>query len=297
MAQVWAAHDWLKPAVGQAWQNTRGRILFQWHCNFANSCGRCIEMAGAIGRWWPLPLHRGCRCSNVPIRPGEVSAPGLDYREEVRKLDPVQQTRVIGAANLKLVEAGLVEWGQVVDRTRIKTLRQVIDERRLTPEQLRGAGVPEATIRAALADLNTPAVELAARRRETLVAALQGRGLTREQLRTEIGRRLAARVGIRRPSDGMGGPPVPPVPPAPPIPGLADLPAAVLPIAVYVRDRISDDSVPKPGQPRKIAGPTPDGGSHAVVTVLEDGSWLVVEIDAQGDEIRRTIVPPLRRPA
>lgn len=202
---------------GDVFVNGTGKTLYQWRCSFANSCGRCVEMANRIGKWWPLPLHRGCTCRNAPVHPGQAAEPFLDYREEVAKLDPDQKRRVIGAANLRLVEAGLVDWSDVVDRTRIKALREVVAERKLTVDQMARAGVARWDAEEAFDAVHTPAHALAAQRRKDLVEKLKAGGLTPDQIRDAFGRRVAGKVGIGGPSGGQN-PPLPPIAPPPPPP-------------------------------------------------------------------------------
>lgn len=202
---------------GEAWTNTTGKILFQWVCNFSNSCGRCIEQANTVGSWHPLPAHRGCSCRNVPVPPGYEAAPWIDYQAEVRALDPDQQRRVIGAANWRLVESGAVRWDDVVQRTRIRPLKEVVARHGLSVRDLTSAGVPRHQATSTWAAVHTPERLAAAASREDLVRRLRSGGLTAEEVRREVAGRLAERVGI---GGGPSGPTrlrvvVPPPPPEP----------------------------------------------------------------------------------
>lgn len=213
---------------GESFTNTTGRVLWQLRVRFENSCGRCIADANRIGPRWPTPYHRGCNCTNVPIMPGATAEPFLDFQDEVRKLDKTQQRRVMGAANWRLVEAGVVAWEDVVNRQRIKTFREVVALKKLTVDQLRKAGIPRALAERTVADAETKRKTRNAVQSDA-VARLRKLGVSDEQIRDEFKRRLKLRVlggGGNPPPAGPGaappqpapdpGPADPPPPPPPP---------------------------------------------------------------------------------
>jgi hypothetical protein len=206
---------------GDVWTNDTGRVLYQLRVLFSNSCGRCIADANKIGPWWPVPYHRGCNCTNSPIAPGQRAQPFVDFREEIRKLDPKQQTRVIGRASLDLVESGKVTWEQVVTRQRIKTLEQIVSEQKLTVKDLRGAGVPKGVAQRAYDAVHTPVHQQAATVRAETVQKLAAKGVTREEVQTIVSDRLAGRVAIGGPNrvaERIRVQPAPAPTPAPPRP-------------------------------------------------------------------------------
>lgn len=227
--------------------NTTDRILFQARCSFANSCARCIELANQIGPWFPFPLHRKCSCSNVPIPPGHDAAPFLDYQREVAQLDPAQRRRVMGLGNWRLVESGTVAWSDVVSRTAIRPLAEVVARERLSLDALAAAGVPRPQAVRAWAEANAPERLATAAAQARLVERLRAAGLTADEVRREVASRLAARVGIAGGPSGSGtiAPPKPPTPPPKPRPKPRP-PAPPPPPA------------PKPFEPRPQPKPRPE---------------------------------------
>jgi hypothetical protein len=51
-----------------------------------------------------------------------------------------------------------------------------------------------------------------------------------------------------------------------------------------------DEEAPKP--PRRIDGPTPNGGVYSILYTHDDGSKEGVEFDADDNQIWRTYFPP-----
>lgn len=127
---------------GATWANDTDRVLYQLHVTFHNSCANCIQYAGQISTYWNVPFHRNCSCTNVPIPPGGHSRPFVDFREEVQGLDRDQQARVLGRASLTLIERGVIGWEDVVLRSRIRPLHEVVARKRLTVDAMVRSGVP-----------------------------------------------------------------------------------------------------------------------------------------------------------
>ncbi len=213
---------------GKSWTNQTGKIAWQFHCRFANSCGRCIQLAGLIGPFWPVPIHPRCNCRSVMVCPGETAAPFVDYYAEVQALDATQQARVMGAANYRLVESGIVPWDEVVTRGRIRTLAEVVDRLGLTATELSKAGIPKIIATRALAVGQAIEVQAADRAREFLIDVLKSQGFSVDQIRGEVRRRLAARIGLRRRPEPPPKPPGP-IPPKRPSPPRRPLPSGSSP--------------------------------------------------------------------
>lgn len=172
--------------------------------------------------------------------PGAEAEPFLDFREEIRQLDKAQQRRVIGAANWRLVEAGVVPWEDVVTRQRIKTFREVVALKKLTVEQLRKVGIPRGLAETTVRDAETKRRTRNAVQSDA-VARLRRLGVSDEVIRDEVKRRLKARIlggggGGTRPGPAappQGPPPGPDPgpaapPPAPPVKGLTAKPSPTL---------------------------------------------------------------------
>lgn len=204
--------------AGDEWQNDTGKVQYQLLVSWHNSCGQCIQFDHAIGPYWGIPLHRGCRCRQKAIAPGARAAPFVDFMSKIDGLDVKQQGVVVGRSNLLLIQKGIVTWEDVVTPTRIRDLREVVARQKLTVPVLTRAGVRKDIAERAFATVHTPAHELAERTRAELVAKLRGAGLTDAQIQQAAGERLARRVTIGSgPSGGMGfaAKPTTPVPPRP----------------------------------------------------------------------------------
>lgn len=209
----------LNGEAGETWTNDGAKVLYQLIVKFQNSCGVCIQFANAIGAFWPIPFHRNCRCVARAIWPGQQAAPYVDYLEEIRKLDPKQQAVAVGASNWRLLEAGKVKWDDVVTKTRVRTLQEVVSKNKLGVDQLVKAGVKPWIAEAAYKSVNTPAHVLANEARKELIDKLQQVGLSHKEIKEGFGERMAKRVIV-----GPGPTPPPPKPkppnPTPLLPGI-----------------------------------------------------------------------------
>jgi len=192
--------------AGTVYVNTTDKILWQYQCQFRNSCGRCIQFAGLIGPWWPLPLHRRCNCRNVPVPPGESAAPFVDFRKEVEELDPAQQAVVMGRSNYALVRSGKVDWKDVVHPRRVLNFREVVDGKNLSVAEMVRVGVSPVQARNAVAVVRSPEILAADRRRIELVRILEAQGMTRDAIAAAVAKKLAARVGVAAGPSGPSGP-------------------------------------------------------------------------------------------
>jgi hypothetical protein len=186
---------------GDVWVNSTNKILWQFHCNFSNSCGLCIQFANQLGPYWPIPLHHNCNCRNVAVRPGAEASPFIDYQQAVAELDEKQQARVMGASNWKLVESGTVKWSDVVTRARVKDFHQVVAEQKLTVKQMTAVGISPYQANKALGLITTPAHAAATAARKTLVEELEAEGLTMAEVRAKLVEILKQRLVARRGRD------------------------------------------------------------------------------------------------
>lgn len=162
--------------------------------------------------------------------------------EKIRELDPIQQARVMGVSNWKLVESKVVAFRDVVTEGRIRDLREVVSRNKLTVAELRNAGIDKAAAEHAYASVHTAAHDLAAESRKKLFETLRLKGMTDAEARRAVGERLAGRLTIRRPPPSP--PPSPLPPPAPLTPpqlakavGVTLKPAAAVPGAPVLPGR------------------------------------------------------------
>lgn len=172
-------------------------MQWQFRCQFNRSCARCIQLANLIGPYWPIPIHYKCVCQNVPVAPGQLADPFLDFQEEVRGLDPAQQAVVMGRSNWALVESGAVRWEDVVTRARIRTFREVVARERLSVEALVRAGVKPGPARQAVESTATDAQTQAEAGRRIMAEILAQHGLSTREIAGAVGGRLKLRVGVQ----------------------------------------------------------------------------------------------------
>jgi hypothetical protein len=180
---------------GTRWYNDTSKVKYQLYVNFENSCGACIQWAGRIGTWFNVPFHYNCRCRNIPIPPKAQAKPFIDFQKAIRELDENQQRLVIGKANWQLVEKGVVEWKDVVTRTRVRSLADVVDLKNLDVRDMTKAGVNPKTAETAFAMARSPAVNAANATRDAAIERLKQLGMTGDQIANAVAKRLTERVG------------------------------------------------------------------------------------------------------
>lgn len=251
---------------GTTWTNDTGKIRYQMQVQFSNSCGVCIQYAGAIGSYWPIPFHRGCRCQNVPIYPGGTSQPFVDFMAEIKALPPQQQSVAVGASNWRLIESGKVDWKEVVTPTRVRDLREVVARNKLSVKDMVKAGVKPRWAEAAHASVNTPEHQVVRQVRQELVDRLKGAGGSSEQIKEAVASRLAARVGI---TQGPSGPQAMPIKPFTPMP--------LFPLAAQVHEVVKTLELPRP-QMAKVAD-VPDFHGN----VAEAETWFREQLGDRAD--------------
>lgn len=183
-------------APGERWVNETDKTWWQLKVSLINSCGQCVQYANTLARFWPVPFHPGCNCRSVPVTPGQRAEPFLDFREEIRQLPESQQSSIMGAANYELVQKGVVQWEDVVGRSGIKPFWQVVQKHRLSVDTLTKAGIPRSQAEQTLARLNSPEQLALQQKHKAIYDQLLAAGLTPEQIRDEITKRLAARFGL-----------------------------------------------------------------------------------------------------
>jgi hypothetical protein len=214
---------------GDTYTNDTGRVLYQLIVNWHFSCGLCAQYDHAIGPSWPIPFHRNCRCHQLALWPGMESQPYVDFRAKINELDHREQGKVVGRSNLILIENGVVQWSDVVTRTRIRELREVVSIKKLDTKTMANVGVEPQIAEQAYASVHTSAHQFAEETRRRLVEAILAKGVERDKLRQVVSERLAARVTISMGPSGPGSLPVTPTdltpPPTPPSPKPATTPS------------------------------------------------------------------------
>ena len=203
---------------GTTWTNDGPKVQYQLLVDWHNSCGLCAQYDHAVGPIWPTPFHRGCRCRQKPIWPGESAAPFVDFRAKIAELDRTQQSRVVGRANLDLIESGVLQWDDVVTSNRVRTLREVVSREKLSIDAMVKAGVQRGQAERTFEAVHTPAHQLAEDARRAALKHLADLGVGKAEVREHFGEAMASRVTIaagpsQRPPGWNGGLFVGPKPP------------------------------------------------------------------------------------
>jgi hypothetical protein len=154
----------------------------------------CAQYESCIGPPWPIPLCHGCNCRQSAIPVGATSRPFVDFLEEIRSLSLDQKHAVMGKGKWEIFAAGLVMWSDVVTPSRVREFHEVMDIKRLTIDQMVGAGVPVADVIAAWNLVHTPEREAVEARRKELLTKLMAHGLSKEEITRQIAADLAARI-------------------------------------------------------------------------------------------------------
>ncbi len=136
---------------GVAWLNQTGRVRYQFRADLVRTCGACLQYHGVVGPWWPIPIHWGCRCRQKAIGPGQAAEPFADFRKLLEGMTKSQRAAAVGVGNYRLLRAGLVEWGDVVTASRVRSLRDVLALTRIGRKAALDAGVRPADVDAAAA--------------------------------------------------------------------------------------------------------------------------------------------------
>jgi hypothetical protein len=143
----------------------------------------------------------------VAIYPNKTSAPYQDWRKMIADLPEEQRVKVVGKANMQLIDQGVVKWEDVVTTNRVRLLREVVSREKLTVDQMTKAGVKERWAKDAWASVNTPAHQLAAQQRTELLKQILDMGIKPQHLKEMFGERMAARIGIFSGPSGTSGMP------------------------------------------------------------------------------------------
>jgi hypothetical protein len=182
---------------GTTWTNDTGKVRFQFIASLHNTCGACLQYHLAIGPRWPIPLHRRCRCRQVPVQIGAAAPePFVDFRKVLADLPHDQQVAAIGASNYKLLSAGVVEWDEIVTQYRVRTLREVLALNKVSLETALKTGIKPQWIKFAHEAVHTPEAELIQQHRAELIEKIKARGVSHNQLVHEISRGLVAQAQI-----------------------------------------------------------------------------------------------------
>ncbi len=170
-----------------------------------------VETASTLYTFGGGQVSSNCRCRQVAIYPNSESLAFVDFREKIADLDEAQRANLVGRSNLKLIDAGVVRWDDVVTQGRILDLREVVSAKRLSVERMVDAGVSKGVAEKAWESVHTLAHEQAFDVRREAIGRLRDLGVQRETARRLVAERLASRVSV---AAGPSGPQPAPLPPA-----------------------------------------------------------------------------------
>lgn len=182
---------------GERWTNDGPRVMFQFVAELRNTCGACLSYHMAISTFWPIPIHRRCRCSQRPVRPGQTAEPWVDFRAILDGMDDSQKRAAVGSSLYRLIKRGVVEWSDAVTGSRVRTLREVVARGKLTVDAMVKAGVREPIAQHAWQAVNTPELAVVKAHRKSLVQALEGAGVKRDKLIEAAAEKLADRIVVQ----------------------------------------------------------------------------------------------------
>lgn len=271
----------IRGAPGTRWDNDTGKVAYQFIVNRKNTCGLCYQFDHAISTSsWPIPLHFGCRCVQRLVYPNATAQAFVDFRKTIRDLDPSQRNRVVGAGNLRLIEANVVRWEDVVTESRIRDLTEVVSLKRLTVKQMVDVGIPKGRAQALYDAAQSGPQTAADESRRRILAALEQRGVDANRVRREVAERIARRVRTETPGGG-GTPPAPapnPAQPAPRAPTIASIPKPppIMP-PVGVTFKLQGNAANYQRAWRDMLGRVPTESEVAALAGAVDGAEVVAK--------------------
>jgi len=182
---------------GTTWVNDTGKVRWQLICRLSNTCGACLQYHLAIGPSWPIQLHFGCNCQQVQIQPGaEAPHKFVDFRELLDGMRHDQQVAAIGAANYKLLKAGVVKWTDIVTKYRVRTLREVMALNKVSLETAIKARVKPAIAKEAYEAVHAPEAEMVRQHRQELLDKLKGARVSSEYFVNQLARATVGQAEI-----------------------------------------------------------------------------------------------------
>jgi hypothetical protein len=179
---------------GTRWFNGTKVAWWQLECSLINTCGSCFQWHLQIAEYWALGLHRGCRCRQHPIAPGQYGMPFADYRAILEAMDESQHDAAVGSANWKLLKAGIVQWSDVVTGYRVRSLHEVVAREKITVAEMIKAKIDRKTAEEAFAMVNTPEHKIFEAQIKQAASKLKEAGLSDEQIVRGFAEKIVPRI-------------------------------------------------------------------------------------------------------
>ena len=139
-------------------------------------------------------VNSNCRCHAYPLAPGSKAEPWADFREILRDLPEGQKFKAIGQAAYRLLEAGTIQWSDVVTSARVRPLFEIVAREKLSIDTMVKAGVNRQVATEAFAMVNTPLHQAIEAHRMKLIGQLRNAGLTDEQIKQGFAEGLSRQI-------------------------------------------------------------------------------------------------------
>jgi hypothetical protein len=139
-------------------------------------------------------IRQSCNCNQVAIRPGCRSLPFVDFLGELRKLDLEHKHLMMKKGNWELFASGSVTWSDVVTRSRVRELHEVMDCKWLTIPQMVAAGISKEDAEAAWGIVHTPERLAADAKRSEVLKDLRRNGLSTDEIAKALAGGIASHV-------------------------------------------------------------------------------------------------------
>ena len=178
---------------GTTWINDTTEVMYQFVCELKNTCGACLQYHLKIGSFWPIPIHRSCRCHQEMLFPGDKAKPFVDFIKLLESMPHDQQVEAVGASAFKLLEAGLIPWSEIVTEGSVHTLKEIVWSTGLTIPEMIDAGVTPYIAETAYVAAHAGDLGDADKLKE-LVEALKGVGMSDEDIRKMLADAIKSKV-------------------------------------------------------------------------------------------------------
>jgi hypothetical protein len=122
---------------------------------------------------WPIQLHHGCRCEQRRVDPDQKAPHAFaDYRTMLDEMSHADRVKAIGSSVYNLLARGVIEWKDVVTRYRVRSLKEVVTNKKLSIKTIEANGARPCIAEMAHAAVRTPEQETVRAARAALLALL-----------------------------------------------------------------------------------------------------------------------------
>lgn len=170
---------------GTFWRNATPRVWYQWNATGAGTCPFCWSMDGRISTYFSIPAHRGCRCWQSQIFPGDIAPfPFVDPRKKIESLPPGERSKILGSAVWLLLKAGIITLDDIVDEAEHSTrsLAEIVAAKHLSVRRMTALGISLWIAKRAKEESEESPAEAAAARRDEKARRLTAPDDESEQL-------------------------------------------------------------------------------------------------------------------